>query len=312
LHAVTISNLTPRCIDHSIHCAAYHFLKALHIPSLSTTKHTLQEGQQDTGEVEELDDSDNPGDDPNDDVDICTNIEASPDDVAAMASTTVTDFEPGDMLGKLLAFVNQVCLSSEGVCDYLDHACAVHQIKAIKLRLWVWTRWGSMSNCLEATLAVQKVCLHYLRYTLCSLSLRQLIISVLLPILMKTCRLYKRRRSGLTISWWLPSGNLSDLFTIVSRFVLFTLFTSGSNIDKASCQTAQRAVKRRLTHVYPMLEMLMSDWEELLKDLEYELVHNALYAGIGLLEKYYRCADDTDAYFISHSKSFCSFPNLTY
>ena len=69
-----------------------------------------------------------------------TEIEASSDDVAAMATTTMTDFEPGDVLGELLAFVNQVCISSEGVCTYLDHVSAVNQLKPIKLRLWVQTR----------------------------------------------------------------------------------------------------------------------------------------------------------------------------
>jgi hypothetical protein len=85
--------------------------------------------------VEELDDEDN--------VDVCTDIEASSDDVEAMASTTVTDFEPGDVLGKLLAFINQVRVSSEGVRDHLDRACVVHQLKVIQLRLWVRSRWGS-------------------------------------------------------------------------------------------------------------------------------------------------------------------------
>jgi len=45
----------------------------------------------------------------------------------------------------------------------------------------------------------------------------------------------------------------------------------------------------------------MSDWEELLNNDEFEPVHDALRAGLKLLEKYYRCADDTDVYFISHS-----------
>jgi hypothetical protein len=44
----------------------------------------------------------------------------------------------------------------------------------------------------------------------------------------------------------------------------------------------------------------MSDWEDLLDNAEFEPVHHALRAGIKLLEKYYRRADDTDAYFISH------------
>lgn len=41
--------------------------------------------------------------------------------------------------------------------------------------------------------------------------------------------------------------------------------------------------------------MLMSDWEELLEKEEFELVHDALRAGIALLEKNYRRADDTNA-----------------
>ena len=51
-----------------------------------------------------------------------------------------------------------------------------------------------------------------------------------------------------------------------------------------------------------MLELLMSEWEDLLDDVEYEPVHDALKAGISLLEKYYRRADDTDVYFIAHGK----------
>ena len=126
-----------------MHRAAYHFIKTLHIPSVMKTNNTLD------NEPDDLDDGG--------DIDISTEIEASSDDVAAMASTTATDFEPGDVLGKLLAFVNQVRMSSEGVRAYLDHVCAVNQLKPIKLCLWVRTRWGSMSHCLESALAIQKV-----------------------------------------------------------------------------------------------------------------------------------------------------------
>ena len=54
-----------------------------------------------------------------------------------------------------------------------------------------------------------------------------------------------------------------------------------------------------------MLELLMSEWEDLLDNVEYEPVHHALRAGITLLEKYYRRADDTDVYFIAHGKFGC-------
>ena len=48
-----------------------------------------------------------------------------------------------------------------------------------------------------------------------------------------------------------------------------------------------------------MLELLMSEWEDLLEKVEYEPVYGALRAGISLLEKYYRRADDTDVYYIA-------------
>ena len=52
--------------------------------------------------------------------------------------------------------------------------------------------------------------------------------------------------------------------------------------------------------VLPMLELLMSEWEELIENKEYEPVHVALQAGILLLEKYYHRTDNTDVYFIAH------------
>jgi hypothetical protein len=92
--------------------------------------------------------------DENNDINMSTNIQASSGDVAEMVSTAMTNFEPGDVLGKLLAFVNQVRMLSKGVRAYLNHIRAVHQLKPIKLCLWVWTRWESMSQCLELTLAI--------------------------------------------------------------------------------------------------------------------------------------------------------------
>lgn len=121
---------------------------------------------------------DNSGEDEAD-VDVSTEIEASADDVEAMAATTFVDYDPGDTLGKVLAFANQVRMSSEGVREYLAHACKIHDIKPMELRLWVRTRWGSLSNCLESVLRVQKVCSTLSANDLVLISLnRELIISV--------------------------------------------------------------------------------------------------------------------------------------
>jgi hypothetical protein len=56
----------------------------------------------------------------------------------------------------------------------------------------------------------------------------------------------------------------------------------------------------------------MSEWEDRLDKEEYEPVHDALRAGIGLLEKYYRRADDTDAYFIAHGMCSLNFILVAY
>jgi hypothetical protein len=55
-----------------------------------------------------------------------------------------------------------------------------------------------------------------------------------------------------------------------------------------------------------MLQLLTSEWEELLDNMEYEPLHDVLKAGVALLEKYYRCADDMDVYFIAHGKLLSS------
>ena len=69
------------------------------------------------------------------DIDVSLEIDASADDAEAMMDATVTSFDPGNTLGKLLAFVNQVWMSSEGVREYLARACVLQDIKPLELRL---------------------------------------------------------------------------------------------------------------------------------------------------------------------------------
>jgi hypothetical protein len=161
-----------------MHRAAFHFIKALGVPSWVTgkRKHSQKGAEEDDNasdiygdkevddiesniDEEDIDIDGNIGDKEVDDADLATSmdVEASASDVEAMAETLVVDFEPGDTLGKLLAFVNQVRMSSEDVRSYIAHSCCVHNIKPIELRLWVRSRWGSLSHCLSATLEVQKV-----------------------------------------------------------------------------------------------------------------------------------------------------------
>lgn len=161
-----------------MHRAAFHFIKALGVPSRVTRtgkrkrsrKDAEDDAEDDDNENDDAEDDDTEDDDGEDngdklvddtDLDISTDVDASAEDASAMAETLIVDFEPGDTVGKLLAFVNQVRMSSEGVREYLAHSCRMHNIKSIELRLWVRSRWGSLTHCLSATLEVQKVCLNF-------------------------------------------------------------------------------------------------------------------------------------------------------
>jgi hypothetical protein len=52
--------------------------------------------------------------------------------------------------------------------------------------------------------------------------------------------------------------------------------------------------------VFPLLEMLRTQWEEFRGNPKYVPVHHALAAGLDNMRKWYYKTDDTSIYFISH------------
>jgi hypothetical protein len=107
-----------------MHCAAFHFIKALGVPSRVTRtgkrKCSGDGAEDDEGKNDEGKKDKGKNEKGKKDVDITMDVDASADDAESMA--LVVDFEPGDTVGKLLAFVNQVRMSSEGVREYLAHS----------------------------------------------------------------------------------------------------------------------------------------------------------------------------------------------
>ena len=100
-----------------MHLMACHFIKALNIPSLAHVKQQLH-GKGKEAEVEEAEVSDSEDDD---ELDIDTNleVEASADDADALHEASATNFEPGDVVGKMMAFIAQLCSCGEDTRDYL-------------------------------------------------------------------------------------------------------------------------------------------------------------------------------------------------
>jgi hypothetical protein len=144
-----------RCIEHTIHLMASHFVAALGIKGLGKTKKKLHGGSSGTdrptveaGETasgDELEDFD----EFNEEFDVDTNmdIEASAEDNEAMRDALLTTFDAGDVIGKLMAFIAQLRCSNEGTGEYLAQICTSLGCVSLEIKLWVRTRWGSLSNC---------------------------------------------------------------------------------------------------------------------------------------------------------------------
>jgi hypothetical protein len=127
-----------RCIEHSIHLMACHFVTALNVPGIGRTKkkiHAPGSAQQDL--ADEFEESF--------DVDISIDVEALPDDAEAMHAAFDISFEPGDIVGKLLAFIAQVRACSDDVREYLLQIATSLGCPSWEIKLWVRTRWGSLS-----------------------------------------------------------------------------------------------------------------------------------------------------------------------
>jgi hypothetical protein len=139
-----------RCIEHSIHLMACHFVTALKVPGIGRTRakiHASSPAQQDLNEFDE-----------SFDVDISMEVEASSNDAEAMHAALNTTFEAGDIVGKLMAFIAQLRACSEDVREYLSQIAISLGCPSWEIKLWVCTRWGSLSDCFRTVLAIQKVC----------------------------------------------------------------------------------------------------------------------------------------------------------
>ena len=90
-------------------------------------------------------------------IDISIEIEATPDDVDAMLGMQDVKFAPGNVVGKLMAFINQVRLCNADTGDFLRDQCISQGCGPFELKLWVRTCWGSLYDCFQQALDVHPV-----------------------------------------------------------------------------------------------------------------------------------------------------------
>ena len=130
--------------------SAKHFTAALNIPSLEKMKwqiHGTGTGKSDEDEFNE-----------DYDVDTSMDVEASTNNSEAILDTFVVDFVMGDIIGKVLAFINQIHLCGEDTQKYLSALCISNGCLPLEIKLWVWTQWGSVVDCFRHVSELHKVC----------------------------------------------------------------------------------------------------------------------------------------------------------
>ena len=88
------NKLVARCIEHMIHLMACHFVTALNVAGIRRTKKNLHQ------QANELNNEANKPFD----IDTSMEIEPSSNNTEAIHMASNTNFDPGDIVGKLLAF----------------------------------------------------------------------------------------------------------------------------------------------------------------------------------------------------------------
>ena len=117
VHRYSSTIIYGRCIEHSIHLMACHFVTALNVPGIGRTKAKIHASDSATATSAqrsldtEFERSFN--------VDLSMEVEALPDDAEEMHAAFDTTFEVGDVVGKLLAFIAQLHACSNDVQEYL-------------------------------------------------------------------------------------------------------------------------------------------------------------------------------------------------
>ena len=95
----------------------YSLHQALGIPSLSKTKQQIDLN-----------------------VDVSMDIEALTDDAEAIQMSTVTDFDAGNVVGKLMVFIAQLWQCSEDTRKYLKCLAVSYNCPPLKIKIWVHTQ----------------------------------------------------------------------------------------------------------------------------------------------------------------------------
>jgi hypothetical protein len=244
-----------RCMEHAIHCASRAFVTAVGPTPMASIKSALSSRQ---------------AADEDDDNDTSNTIE----ELAAVIDSTdeladATEFDPGDLLGKILAFVNQVRASPQAR-SYFHKLCKDENLPPLQLLKWIRTRWASLYDLINRLLDVRAACT---KFTLLADE--------------------DKRVPNLK-----PPKNYAMFKLTDGEWRLLELIRDGLREPSLSCQTFSHANRPTVYRAFPVIESMQQRWERMSRSSKYAQIVPPIKAGLKNLCKWYRTLDDSSVYFI--------------
>jgi hypothetical protein len=178
-------------------------------------------------------------------------------------------FDPANLLGKILAFINQVH-SSPQACAYFHKLCKDENIQPLQLLKWICTRWASLYDLISRLLDVHQACNKF-------------------ALLADD----DERVPNLK-----PPKSYAMFKLAEHEWRLLELIRNVLKEPALSCQTFLQATRPTVYHAFPVIEFMQQMWEAMAKESKYAPVADALEAGLDNLRKWYKSLDESNMYFI--------------
>jgi hypothetical protein len=242
-----------RCMEHAIHCASRAFVTKVGPTPMASIKSALS-----------LRHATN---DDNDTLDTIEELAAAIDSTDELIDTA--EFDPADLLGKVLAFVNQVCASPQAR-TYFHKLCKDENLPPLQLLKWICTRWASLYDLITRLLDVCPTCT---KFTLLADD--------------------DKRVPDLK-----PSKSYAMFKLTEGEWRLLELIRDGLREPSLTCQSFSHSNRPTVFRAFPVIEYMQQRWECISRASKYAQIVPALDAGLKNLCKWYRSLDDSSVYFI--------------
>jgi hypothetical protein len=252
----TLKNWVPkerraRCMEHAVNCASRAFVTKIGPAPMASVMPGLSS-------MVAADDADDL---------LETEVLAAADATDDFADAE--EFDPADLLGKILAFINQV-RSSPQARAFFHKLCKDESLEPLQLIKWVRTRWASLYDLINRMLDVRPACNKF-------------------TLLADDDHRVPNLKSPKSYSMF----KLTD-----GEWRLLELIRDGLREPALSCQSFSHATRPTVYRALPVIEAMQEKWERMAKNPKYTQIIPALKAGLANLRKWYRSLDNSSIYFI--------------